>query len=166
MRKLQTALLALLFLALPVHAEHASIDLRITDYEPGTGKIKGQASSYADEDPPLGGVNPRPMLKVKAKDPLVVQFFYTNTYPHGAIPGAIVRYYVVKVKELRQKTLPDPTHEAITRGSFTLDFKLKTKVGTRLAFTIPDPGIYVLRVESANTGSDHEHFSAIDLVVE
>ncbi len=30
---------------------------------------------------------------------------------------------------------------------------------------IDTPGVYLIRVETRNTQSDHEHFSAIDLVV-
>jgi hypothetical protein len=147
-------------------AEHASIDLRITHYEPGTGRVINQASSYSDEEPPLGGNNPRPSLKVKAGQPLVVQFFYTNTYPHAETPDVTIRYYVARVDKIGQKTAPDLGKGTITRGSFTLNFKPKARVGARLAFKIPEPGIYLLRVESANSKSDHEHFSAIDVVVE
>ena len=31
---------------------------------------------------------------------------------------------------------------------------------------ISAPGVYLIRVETRQTNSDHEHFSAIDLVVE
>jgi len=54
----------------------------------------------------------------------------------------------------------------VTKGQFKLNFKPKTRVGARVAFTIPEPGIYMLRVDTLNTSSDHEHFSAIDLQVE
>jgi hypothetical protein len=147
-------------------AEHASIDLRITDHEPGTGRIKGQASAHADEEPPPGGVNARPVLKVKAKDPLDLQFFYTNTYPHGDVADVTIRYFVTKVDKVGQKTVPEPMKNAVIRGSFTLNFKPKARVGARTAFSIAEPGVYLLKVESLNTKSDHEHFSAIDLVVE
>jgi hypothetical protein len=54
----------------------------------------------------------------------------------------------------------------VTRGQFLMDFKPECKVGTRLKFQIPAPGIYSVRVGSVGTQSDHEHFSAIDLVAE
>ena len=36
----------------------------------------------------------------------------------------------------------------------------------RVSFTLKEPGVYLLRVQTANTKSDHEHFSAIDLQAE
>jgi hypothetical protein len=38
-------------------------------------------------------------------------------------------------------------------------------VGARLNVRIDEPGIYLVRVDTQNTQSDHEHFSAIDLEV-
>jgi hypothetical protein len=39
-------------------------------------------------------------------------------------------------------------------------------VGARVAFRVPEPGVYLLRVDSFHTNSDHEHFAAIDLQAE
>ena len=48
-----------------------------------------------------------------------------------------------------------------------MDFKPETgKVGLRQRISIDKPGTYLVRVESENTDTDHEHFSAIDLVIE
>jgi hypothetical protein len=119
-----------------------------------------------DHDPPEGGSNPRPLLKVKAGDPLVLQFFFTNTYPHKDLKDATIRYFVVREEKANQKPLPDLTKDVVTDGQFTLNFKPQAKVGARVAFTITKPGVYLIRVESVNTQSDHEHFAAIDVQVE
>jgi hypothetical protein len=147
-------------------AEHANIDLRVYHLDPASRKIVGQQSATADEDPPQGGVNPRPLLKVKAKEPLVLQFIYKNTYPHGDVKDVSVRYFVVREEKVRQKILPDIKAGTVTQGRFDLNFKLGSKVGARVEFTIPKAGIYLLRVQSEKTKSDHEHFAAIDLQVE
>jgi hypothetical protein len=56
---------------------------------------------------------------------------------------------------------------AILQGKFTMDFKPQTgKLGLRQRIAIDKPGAYLVRVESENSDTDHEHFSAIDLVVE
>ena len=48
-----------------------------------------------------------------------------------------------------------------------MDFKPETgQVGVRQQFRIEKPGVYLVRVESENSASDHEHFSAIDILVE
>jgi hypothetical protein len=159
------ALLGVTGMASVALAEHATIDLRVFHYDPGSGILKGESSSSADEEPPAGGVKPRPLMKVKAREPLVLQFYFTNTYPHGDLKDATVTYFVVKVRGPRQKTLPD-LKDSVVQGTFGLTFKPKGKVGSRIAFTIDTPGFYLVRVQSGNTQSDHEHFSAIDLQVE
>ncbi len=161
--------LAVLFLAcwpITARAEHAKIELQIFHYDPLTGKIKTQGDAAVDVEPPPGGYTARPLVKVKAKEPLALQFFFTNTYPHGDIKDAMVRFYVAREEKAGQKTLPDLTKEVVTQGRFKLTFKPKGRVGARVMFTIKTPGIYLLRVQSENTQSDHEHFSAIDLQVE
>jgi hypothetical protein len=55
--------------------------------------------------------------------------------------------------------------EAVAQGTVNMNFKPKCRVGARFNLRIDDPGIYVVRVDTQNTQSDHEHFSAIDLEV-
>jgi hypothetical protein len=148
-----------------VHAEHAIIDLRVFHFDPVSLSVKNEKSASADEEPPLGGLNPRPLMKVKAGESLVLQFIFTNTYPHKEVKDVSVRYFVARVDKVKQKTLPDLS-DAVIDGKFTLNFKPKGRVGARVGFAIPKPGIYMVRVESLNTQSDHEHFSSIDLEVE
>lgn len=153
-------------------AEHATIDLRVSTSE-------NEAAATADEAPPAGGREDPPVLNVKVNEPLVLQFFFTNTYPHRVVDHVTVRYYVVRVAKLGRKPRPSfsewaapgenplPLDEGVvTKGQFVMDFKPECRVGTRVKFRINEPGIYSARVESVNTQSDHEHFSAIDLVVE
>jgi hypothetical protein len=166
----------LLFVASPrplLHAEHARIDLRVID----KGK---EASATSDTDPPAGGRNVPPILKVKPNTPLVLQFFFTNTDPHHDIEQVQVRYYVIKAAKLGRKpaavfqdasgrekeSQPWLDPGVVTRGEFTLDFKPECRVGSRLKFQLPAPGTYSVRVGTVGTQSDHEHFSAIDLVAE
>ena len=97
---------------------------------------------------------------------IVLQWILTNTYPHGENKDVVVHYYVVREEKPRQKLLPDLSRGAVTEGRFKSNFKPKCRVGARVAFTIKEPGVYLLRVETSNTNSDHEHFSAIDVQVE
>jgi hypothetical protein len=146
--------------------EHADIVLKVFRLDPETGLTKDEAIAYSDQEPPGGGVKARPLFKVKAKDSLVLQFILINTYPHGNNKDVTVRYCVVRREKVKQKDVPDFRGEMVTKGTFQLNFKPKTRVGARVAFTVPEPGIYMLRVDTLNTASDHEHFSAIDLQVE
>jgi hypothetical protein len=163
------ALLGLLTCTWTATAEHANITLRVclaSDYDAASGQMRDEVTAASDQEPPLGGHNARPLFKVKAGEPLFLQFFYTNTYPHGLTKDAQVRYFVAREEKVRQKTLPDLSKGTVTQGAFHLNFKPKGMVGAQVNFTIREPGIYLLRVEGANTNSDHEHFSAIDIQVE
>jgi hypothetical protein len=138
--------------------EHATIDLLVIGPD-------GRQEAFADREPPTGGVNPRPRFTVKSGTPLVLQFILTNNYPHGETPGVIVRYFVVRTKGLGVKETPDLKRDTVTQGTVQLNFKPKDRVGARLKFRVDQPGFYLVRVDTQNTQSDHEHFSAIDLEV-
>jgi hypothetical protein len=138
-------------------AEHAVIKLQVTAPD-------GRQESFADQEPPLGGIKRRPRMTVKHGEPLVVEYFLTNAYPHKQIEGVTVRYFVVRTGAFGVKDLPD-LKEAVTQGTVNMNFKPKCRVGARFNLRIDDPGIYLVRVDTQNTQSDHEHFSAIDLEV-
>src|SRR5579872_4860313 len=105
--KTLTAVLIALVAVTTASAEHAEISLRLMRLDPATGATKEEVSSQADQDPPQGGLIPRPLLKVKTKEPLVLQFFFTNTYPHGNLKNVTVRYFLVREEKIRQKQVPD-----------------------------------------------------------
>jgi hypothetical protein len=158
--------LALAALPCSVRAEHARIDLKLIHIDPNSGADGDSVSAAADQEPPQGGFNERPILKVKAGEPLALQFVFTNTYPHGVIKDVTVRYYVAPEEKPGRKSKPDLKNGTVTEGQFTMNFKPKCRVGSRVAFALKEPGFYVLRVETLNTDSDHEHFAAIDIQVE
>lgn len=166
MKQRLTLVLTLVVCASAARAEHANITLRLVRLDPASGQSKDEATAVADQEPPLGGVIPRPLLTVKAHDPLVLQFIFVNTYPHGVTKDVTVRYFVARTDKVRQKALPDLKQGTVVEGEFYLHFKPKCRVGARVSFTAPEPGTYLLRVDSLNTSSDHEHFAAIDLQVE
>jgi hypothetical protein len=165
----QAAALGLLLLAclpLTAWAEHATIALSVYRVEPDTGQPKEAAKVGADLEPPAGGVEKRPIVKVKANEPLTLQFIYVNTYPHSVTKNVTIRFYVVRQDKAGQKKVPNLKNGTVVQGQFELNFKPKGRVGARMAFKVPEPGAYLLRVDSLNTQSDHEHFAALDLQVE
>jgi hypothetical protein len=160
--------LAIALVALPLiaYAEHANIKLRMVRMDAQSGKTLDEASAATDEEPPGGGINPRPIFKAKVNELLVMQFILTNIYPHGELKEVTVRYFVVREDKAGQKKVPDIEKGTVTQGRFLVNLKAKARVGARVAFTISEPGVYLLRVQTSNTKSDHEHFSAMDLQVE
>ena len=151
--------LLLALLASSARAEH--FDIKLTATAPnGTSK-----EAFADETPPIGGLNPRPVLRAKAGDTIAFQFIMTNVYEHESARNAGVRFYIVREQRAGQKAVP-PLVNLTAEGSFTFDLKPKAKIGGKERVVIAQPGIYLLRVESQRTQREHEHFAAIDLEIQ
>jgi hypothetical protein len=143
----------------PMHAEHFDIRLLVA-----AGKVTEQA--FADQAPPAGGINPRPVLKARVGDRITVQFIMTNVYPHAVAKNAGVHYFVVREQAIGQKAVPALAGDVVTEGRLAFDLKPQARIGTRQQIVIRRPGNYLLRVESERTQREHEHFAAIDLQIE
>lgn len=142
-------------------AEHAKITLDVT----ARGETK---TAHMDQTPPDVGKSPRPVLKAKAGDSIKIQYIFTNIYPHKTLENVVIHFYVARAEKVGQKTVPDLTREAnvVLETAFDMDIKPGGKAGGRMSIKVDEPGVYMVRVESIKTQSDHEHFAAIDLVVE
>ena len=151
--------LVLALLASSARAEHFDIKLTATAPD-GASK-----EAFADQTPPIGGLNPRPVLRAKAGDTIAFQFMMTNVYAHASARNAGVRFYIVREHQLGQKAVP-PLENLVTEGGFAFNLKPKAKIGTKERVAMPQPGFYLLRVESQRTQRDHEHFAAIDLEIQ
>ena len=155
------ALGILLLVAPPARAEHAKINLDVV--APG-----GQKTAFVDQTPPASGKNPRPVLKARVGETIKVRWLFTNVYPHKTLPDVVLHFYIARQQKVGQKEPPDLSREenVVLETAFEMDFKPGAKAGGRNTVTIDTPGVYLVRVESRQTGSDHEHFAAIDLVIE
>ena len=151
----------LLFALLPCAARAEHFDIKLTATAPdGSSK-----EAFADETPPIGGLNPRPVLHAKAGDTIAFQFIMTNVYEHESARNAGIRFYIVRERQLGQKPVP-PLENLTAEGSFTFNLKPKAKIGGKERVVMPQPGVYLLRVESQRTQREHEHFAAIDLEIQ
>src|SRR5437868_7553090 len=144
--------------AVSVRAEHAKIQLDVAT-------PRDQVAAYMDQTPPEWGKNPRPVLKAKVNEPIRVQFLLTNVYPHKTLENVVVHFFIVRQEKPGQKELPDLKGDVVLESAFDMDFKPGGKAGQRTSIKIDTPGAYLVRVETRNTHSDHEHFAAIDVVV-
>jgi hypothetical protein len=145
----------------PSLAEHAKISLDVSS----SGE---QVTAFVDQTPPEHGKNPRPVLKVKAGKPIKIQWMFTNTYPNKTLENVVIHFYIAKEEKAGQHPTPDLSVEAnvVFESAIEMDFKPGAKAGARNNLKIDKPGTYLVRIESRQTNSDHEHFAAIDLVVE
>lgn len=139
-------------------AEHAKISLDVSTAD-------DKQTAFVDQTPPESGKNPRPVLKAKVGEPIRIEWMMTNVYPHKTLENVVVHFYVARIAKVGQKDLPDLQGEVVLESAFDMDFKPGAKAGQRSSLRINSPGVYLVRVESRQTQSDHEHFSAVDLVI-
>lgn len=139
-------------------AEHAKINLDVAT-------ARDQVTAFVDQTPPEWGKNPRPVLKAKVGEPIRIQYQLTNVYPHKTLENVVVHFFVVREEKAGQKELPDLKGDVVMETAFDIDFRPGSKVGQRSTLRIDAPGTYLVRIETRNTQSDHEHFAAIDLIV-
>lgn len=158
MRPLLAALL-LLVAATSATAEHAKLNLDVI--VPGD-----QKTAHVDQTPPASGKNPRPVVKAKVGDAIKIEWHFQNVYPHKTLKDVVVHFYVARQEKVGQKDLPRLGDDVTLETAFEMDFKPGAKAGARGTLRIDSPGVYLVRVESRQTDSDHEHFAAIDLVIE
>jgi hypothetical protein len=153
------ASLGLGLLVVPARAEHAKIQLHVSS-------PRGEQTAFVDQTPPEAGKNPRPILKAKAGDTITYDWVFTNVYPHKTLENVVVHFFIARATKVGQKDLPDLSGDVALEAAFDMDFKPGTKAGQRGRLKIDQPGVYLIRMETRQTQSDHEHFAAIDLVVE
>ena len=153
------ASIAFVLIATSASAEHAKVTL---DVESGGKK----ETAFVDQTPPDSGKNPRPVFKVKAGEMIKIQWTLTNIYPHKTLEDVLVHSFVAKQGKVGQKDLPSLEGDVEMETAYRMDFKPGGKSGARCKLKISEPGVYLIRVETRDTQSDHEHFAAIDLVVE
>jgi hypothetical protein len=145
-------------IATAARAEHAKINLEVA--VGGTN-----VAAFVDQTPPDWGKNPRPVIKAKVNEPIKIQYLLTNVYPHKTLENVVVHFFIARQKKAGQKELPDLKGDVVMESAFDMDFKPGSKAGQRSTVKIDAPGAYLIRIESRNTQSDHEHFAAIDLIV-
>ncbi len=156
------AFAALFLITKKVLAEHFYINLKVQT-------SLGQGEASMDTTPPIGGVNPRPVVKAKVNETIRVRWNMKSGFPHGIMKNVGVHFFVVKEQNLGQKPVPDPGGPAgVVDNAFNMDFAPTGAASGMLRFQISEPGNYLIRLQSENTHDEHEHehFSAIDLQVQ
>jgi len=152
------AVLVVLIGAAAARAEHFEIELTIQT-------PREKVTSHSDTSPPPQGLNPRPVCHARRGEDLVLQFFFTSNFPHGTKKGVGVHYFIER--QGKDGTADaGKSDSAALQGTLVMNFKPDGKAGLRQQFRIDEPGKYLVRVESQQSDSDHEHFSAIDLIVD
>ncbi len=147
--------------AVPAWAEHFEINITVNT-------PRGQAESHWDTTPPIGGVNPRPVVKAKVGDRVTIDWLMRSEYPHGVLKGVGVHFFVVREGAIGQKPVPELKSGKWMESRLVMDFLPDHAARGSVQLTARAPGLYLVRVESEGTEPEvgHDHFSAIDLQVE
>ncbi len=157
------SMLAILLCTGPAIAEHFNI---VVQAESGNDKV---ATNSTDTTPPIGGVNPRPVLILKSGALVKITWTMASGFPHGTMKKVGVHFFVVRQQALGQKPVPDPAGAGgVVDNTFSMDFEPTSVASGSVQFRAPEPGFYLVRVQSEDTHVEHghEHFSALDLNVE
>jgi hypothetical protein len=153
--------LMLAVVAMPARAEHFGIDVTVKT-------PRGQAESHWDTSPPVGGLNPRPVVSAKVGDRVEIEWLMRSEFPHGVLKGVTVHFFVVREAAVGQKTVPDLKAGKWAESRWVMDFLPDHAARGSVRLTARTPGAYLVRVQSEGSEGEagHEHFSAIDLKVE
>jgi hypothetical protein len=116
--------------------------------------------------PPANGKNARPVVHVRAGDPVKLRWRVKNTQPHKKLEKLLVHLFVVPESQAGQKEVPDPRKGSVWETVFATALDPAKETHGELAVPISEAGTYLVRIESMFTEQDHEHFAAVDLVVE
>ena len=154
--------LAVVFLAASTaRADHFSIDLKVQ-----AGKNSKTAKT---ETAALGlKAKKRDVLQAKVGDRIIVKWTVTNTDAKSAVKNVLVHFFAVKLEEIGQKTTPKLDKGVVAESALVMDFNPKDKTQGELSFIIDRAGPYLLRLETIGAAigdSGHEHFAALDLLV-
>ena len=163
-RRLGQVLAAVLLLAAPLapaRAEHFDIHLTLHT-------AIGTADAGWDTTPPEGGVNPRHTAHAAIGEDITLVWRIRDEYPHGPMKQVLVRIFARAEDAPGQKHVPEPTAFTLLDTSFVADFLPDHSGHGRVRFRASRPGAYLVRLETANTLLEHghEHFSALDLIVD
>lgn len=157
---IRAAVLWLIWACPPPASEHARIELTVAS-------ATDRSTAFMDQSPPPSGKNPRPIVRAEVGESVKVEYLLTNAYPNAVLKDVVVHFFVAPIGAAGQEEIPVLEEETlIVETAHDLDLRPGGHAGGRATFRLPKPGAYLVRVESRNTASDHEHFAAIDLVAE
>jgi hypothetical protein len=147
-----------MLLPTPASANHLQMVLSVQ----GT---QSAAKGNTDRTPPQEGTQPRPVVKLKAGETLEVRWFVKNV-DKKPVDDMVVHFFIAPEEQAGQKSVPDPRKEVTAENAFAIGLAPSASTHGTLRLPIHEPGVYLVRIESLFTQRDHEHFAAVDVVVE
>jgi hypothetical protein len=121
-----------------------------------------------DESPSRKALLPRPVMQVNRNARIVASWQAENTGKNDEFQDVLMHFFVVEETRAGQPQVPKLSSGVVYEGALTMDFHSRDKAGWEYALKIPEPGNYLLRVETRGLANrhGHEYFAAMDLVVQ
>src|SRR5436305_14913116 len=126
---------------------------------------QSEARVAADRSPPPEGTRTRPVVRLKAGQPLQVRWFVKNA-GSALLHDLVVHFFVAREERAGQKTVPDPRRGTVAENAFAIELAPGASTHGSLQLPISEAGFYLVRIESLNSEHDHEHSAAIDVEVD
>lgn len=145
-----------------VRADHLAFQLKVK---------AGDKSQEAETEKQDVGVKAkeRKVLHAKAKEKLRIDWILTNVSDKESAKNVLVHLIVVKEEKVGQQKISKANKDIAAESAVIVDFAPKEKTKGDLKFVINEPGAYLVRIETigAAAGAEgHEHFAALDLIIE
>lgn len=109
----------------------------------------------------------RKVVELQRGQSVQVAWLARNVGKSETLTNVLVHFFVVKENELGQQQVPKLTTDVAYEGALTMDFKPQEKATWKFDLGLPDPGSYLLRVETIGLTQKHghEYYAALDLMV-
>jgi hypothetical protein len=123
--------------------------------------VHGEAASAS------AGGSTRPVLTAKSKSTLRVRWSIVNAGKTASIPDVTVHFFLDKEKTIGQREIPKPGPDVAYESALLMDFAPQASSSSDFVIEVPEPGSYLLRLETIGAAKTHghEHFAAMDLKV-
>jgi hypothetical protein len=110
----------------------------------------------------------RPVLTGKSKSTLRVRWTIVNEGKTASIPDVTVHFVLDKENAIGQRDVPKPGPDVVYESALMMDFAPQAKSSGDFVIEVPEPGSYLLRLETigAVKSHGHEHVAAMDLRVQ
>jgi len=133
----------------------------------------GEASKTAHAAQPTPGFTPgrkpvpRSVLQAKSGERVSVRWSVTRNTGTPAVKNVLVHFFVAPLEKAGQGAVPKGDKNNPVESAIVMDFKAGLKAQGDLSFTINQPGVYLLRLETigASETDGRESFAALDLVL-
>ena len=109
----------------------------------------------------------RPVLTARSRARLRIRWSVGNQEKTGSIPDVTLHFFLDRENAIGERVPPKPGADVVYESALVMDLAAHTTSSADFVLETPQPGNYLLRLETIGAARTHghEHFAAIDLKV-